>query len=173
MVRRGTNSDLGSALGKLIKRLDRSSGGWRNVQASELWPEVVGPQIASHTGRVFLRGGELVVSVDSPIWASELSAMSEMLKERLNSALGKEEVRSVRFSVSREVSVQRMWAEREERDAREHALRVTPVSLTADELARVRESVSAIDNRELREAAFRATVKHLEWSKGSDVPKEP
>ena len=174
MAKRGTSTDLGAALGKLVRRLDRTSGGgWRNVRASEVWPDVVGPTISAHTGRVFLRGDELIVSVDSPIWAAELGAMSEMLKGRVNQALGKETVRSIRFAVSREVSTERRRAGREERDADELSRRVEPVPLTARELEEVRQSVSAIENQELREAAFRATVKHLEWSRGIRGPKGP
>ena len=45
--------------------------------------------------------------------------------------------------------------------------------LAMAELAEVRESVSVIENPELREAAFRATVKHLEWSRGIEASKEP
>ncbi len=174
MAKRGTSTDLGAALGKLVKRLDRSSGGgWRNVRASEVWPDVVGPTISAHTGRVFLRGGELVVNVDSPIWAAELAAMSETLKARVNQALGKEDVSSIRFAVSREVSAERRRAGREELEADQGAHRIEPVPLSQTELDAVRESVSAIESAELREAAFRATVKHLEWSKGIEGPKRP
>ncbi len=174
MRRRGKSTDLGSAVGKLVRRLDRSSGGaWRNVRASEAWPEIAGPLIAAHTGRVFLRGDELVVYVDSPVWASELTAMSEMLRERLNEALGKTEVRTIRFSVSREVSAdRRQLSEKRESEARDTRT-VKPVALSEDELAEVRRSVSAIENEELREAAFRATVKHLEWSRGVEAENGP
>ncbi len=174
MTRRGSETDLGSALGKLVRRLDRKSGGeWRNVRIAELWPEAVGPHIAAHTGRVFLRGNELVVQVDSPIWATELAAMSELLKERLNEAMGKAEVRTIRFTVSRDVSRERRRGQRETEEAAERTATVVPVALSDEETARVRESVSAIENDELREAAFRATVKHLEWSKGIQGPKRP
>ena len=172
--RHGSSTDLSSALGKVVRRLDRASGGgWRNVRATEVWPDVVGPTIAGHTGRLFLRGSELVVYVDSPIWAAELAAMSELLRARLNEALGKEDVRSLRFTVSREVSVEQKRRRREQRDVEEGEHRVEPRPLSEQELDEVRESVSAIENDALREAAFRATVKHLEWSKGIGVPKTP
>jgi hypothetical protein len=174
VARRGSSTDLGSGLGKLVRRLDRSSGGgWRNVRATEVWPDVVGAHIAAHTGRVFLRGDELVVYVDSPIWASELTAMSEMLRGRVNQALGKEDVRSLRFTVSREVSADRARTQKKESEAQEDTHRVEPAPLTESELEDVRRSVSAIENDTLREAAFRATVKHLEWSKGSEGLKRP
>jgi uncharacterized surface anchored protein len=75
--------------------------------------------------------------------------------------------------VSREVSAERRRASREERETEEDSQRVEPVPLTASELEEVRQSVSAIENQELREAAFRATVKHLEWSRGIQGPKGP
>jgi hypothetical protein len=174
VVRRGSKTDLNSALGKVVRRLDRSSGGgWRNVRATEVWPEVVGPTISAHTGRVFLRGDELVVYVDSPIWAAELSAMAETLRGRVNEGLGKAEVRSIRFAVSREVSAERKKQGQEQREIEEGSRRVEPVPLTELEIEEVRESVSAIENEALREAAFRATVKHLEWSRGIQGPKRP
>lgn len=134
---------------------------------------MVGPQIATHSGRVFMRGDEMVVEVDSPIWAAELSAMSEMLRQRVNEALGKDEVSAIRFTVSRGVSRDRRQSEREAGEAEDRQRLVEPVPLTEGELAEVRKSVSAIENEALREAAFRATVKHLEWSRGIEAAKTP
>jgi hypothetical protein len=120
-----------------------------------------------------MRGDEMVVEVDSPIWAAELSAMSEMLRQRVNEALGKDEVRTIRFTVSRGVSRDRRASEREAGEAADRHRLVEPVPLTKGELAEVRKSVSAIENEALREAAFRATVKHLEWSRGIEAAKTP
>lgn len=174
MTKRGQATGLGPALNKLVNRLDRrSSGGWRNVRVTEIWPDVVGASIAAHTGRLFFRDGELVVYVDSPIWASELGAMSEMLRSRVNQALGKDDVKSIRFTVSREVSNNRRQAQREEAASEERTQQVATAPLSEEELANVRQSVSGIPDEALREAAFRATVKHLEWSKGIEASKGP
>ncbi len=99
--------------------------------------------------------------------------MSEMLRGRVNQALGKPDVRSIRFTVSREVSANRRRGaqEREETEGRERL--VPTVALSETELAQVRQSVSAIPDETLREAAFRATVRHLEWSKGIEASKRP
>ncbi|TLM94638.1 MAG: DUF721 domain-containing protein, partial [Actinobacteria bacterium] len=118
--RKGKGLSLADALEVLSHRLDRSSGGkWGTARVESIWPSVVGPQIAAHTGGVHLRGGQLVVLVDSATWASELTTMSELLRGRVNDALGKEAVSSIQFTVSRHV-VQQRQREQEAEATRGH-----------------------------------------------------
>lgn len=172
MVRRRGGSDIGPALQRVVKSMDRSGGGGLlSARVEALWPEVVGSAIAAHTARAHVRRGELNVYVDSPVWATELSAMSEELRRRLNEALGKEAVRSVRFTVSSK-------ATRPAGDAGPGArgdadARVKPIALDADERRRVEESAAGIADPELRETAVRATTKQLEWSKGLKAASAP
>lgn len=170
---RGKQTELGAALGKLARTLDaKSAGAFTSARVAAVWEGVVGPQIAAHTAEPFLRDYELVVAVDSPVWASELSAMSEELRKRLNAALGKESVRRVRFTVSPEVSRTRKRENAEDAVARHYEPDTTvSVALSAEELEAVRTSAASIADPALREAAIRATVKHLEWSKGISAAK--
>jgi hypothetical protein len=167
MKRRDGEQPLASALSAYVRRLDRGGKHLAAARVAAAWPEAVGPDIARHTSGVFLRDGELVAYVDSPVWAAELSAMGEPLRKVVNTALGEELVGSVRFSVSKRVGEQR---------ARESAERATEefysedqvdtVPLDPQEIEQVRQSASVIGDPELREAAIRATVKDLEWKRG-------
>ena len=69
------------------------------------WAAAIPPEIARHTIGAAMRDGELVVQVDSPMWAAELSAMSEQLRVLIEEASGTGTVRSVRFTVSRRVAM--------------------------------------------------------------------
>jgi predicted nucleic acid-binding Zn ribbon protein len=48
------------------------------------WSTVAGESVCSHTTGAHLRRGELVVYVDSPVWATELSALSEPYRVAIN-----------------------------------------------------------------------------------------
>lgn len=174
-ARKGRQVSLGEAVDRLVGRLDRSSGGaFTASRIVEIWPQVAGPTIAAHTADPVLRKGELLVHTDSAIWATELSAMSESLRNRLNEELGKPAIRSIKFTVSREVQRmrQREAADADTRSFYEPDLTAS-VELTSEELQEVERSVASIENEALREAAKRANVKHREWSKGISAAKEP
>lgn len=166
MSGRHGEGSLGDALSSFVRRLDRE-GGLAAARVAEEWPEAAGPEIARHTAGVFLRRGELVVYVDSPIWATELSALHETLRQALNSRLGQELVRTIRFTVSRKVEQLRSREDEEsktEASYTEDVVESAPLSET--EVAQVRRSASVIRDEKLREVVVRATVKDLEWKRG-------
>lgn len=166
MTRRRGQISLSDALDGYLKRIDKG-GGLAQARIVEAWPEFVGPDIARHTAGLHVREGELVVYVDSPVWATELTAMSSRLLEGLNASLGKASVRSIRFTVSRKVRDEKAREARErEDDAFYAADTVEPESLSEAEVEQVRRSTSAIKNPELREAVVRATIKDLELKRG-------
>ena len=172
-MRREKQTPLADALAAYVRRLDRGGGHLAAARATEAWPEAAGPDIARHTAGVFLREGELVVYVDSPVWATELTALGEQLRTRLNETLGEELVRAIRFTASRKVQEQR---ERDaaDRDSEEFYAedKVEPVPLSATEIEQVRQSAAVIRDKGLREAAVRATVKDLEWKRGLERAKK-
>ena len=61
-----------------------------------VWPEVVGETIAAEARPTAERGGVVTVSCRAAVWAQELDLMAPELVERLNAALGREAVRSLR-----------------------------------------------------------------------------
>jgi hypothetical protein len=114
-----------------------------------------------------MRQGTLVVYVDSPIWATELTAMSEQYRASINQSLGEEVVREMRFSVSKRVADEQDHRHDEEQLTDFYdADVVESVPLSDEERAQVESSVSAIKDAELREAVLRATVRDMEWKKG-------
>ena len=120
MKPRGHN--LGDELSRLTARLDRKSGGaYLQATVSRAWAKVAGDSVVGHTTGAHLREGELLVYVDSPVWATELSALSEPYRVALNEEIGEQAVRTVRFSVSRKVQfkVEEDLSEREAAKERE------------------------------------------------------
>lgn len=170
---RGKKQPLESVLNKVISRLDRKSGGgYRQARIHSTWNALAGERVASHTAGAHLREGELVVYVDSPVWAAELSALSEHYRTAMNSALGQETVKSVRFSVSRKVEEKRrVDLHEEQQETAAEKDKVPSVPLSAQERAQVEMSVASIPDEELREAVLRATVADLEWKKGQRESK--
>ena len=160
-----TQVTLGDALYGYLGRVD-THGNLARTRVADIWADAVGPEIAKHTSDIYLRESELVVYVDSPVWATELTALSARLAENVNARLGQELVGSMRFTVSRKVSEQREREARTEADAdfyEEDEVEVEP--LDQGEVEQVRQSASAIRSPELREAVIRATVKDLEWKR--------
>ncbi len=173
MRRKGRTVGLGASIESLVRKLDRRSGGaYLQTRAAQLWIETAGPGVAAHTTGAHLKEGEMVVYVDSPIWATELSALAEEYRKKINEQMGQDAVRSMRFSVSRKVGEQRR-IELAERQAEEAAGgdRFDSIPLSVEERAQVEASASVIEDEGLREAVIRATVADLEWKKGATEAK--
>lgn len=172
---RGKQTDLASALESLSRRLDKKSHGrFRQEQVIDAWRSTAGPSVYEHTTRAHLRGGELVIYVDSPLWATELSALAGPYTDAMNEALGKTLVKSVRFAVSRKVEIDRR-DRREDTRVTDGALHDRPprIPLEDHERAQVIESASSIRDEQLRHAVIRATIAGMEWQKGRKHAKEP
>lgn len=168
MSRKGKAHPLGQGLSQLIGRLDRKSGGgYTQARVGILWQELAGPMVTNHTTGAHLRDGTLVIYVDGPAWATELTAMSETYRIRMNEELGKNVVRTIRFTVSRKVA-EEFRLKRTELEDEEFYLQdvVDSVPLTKTEREQVEASTESIPDEGLREAAVRATVADLEWKKG-------
>ena len=162
------HTDLGSALERIVGKLDRKSGGvYTSARVSCLWDEAAGPVVAKHTTGAHLRDGALIVYVDASAWAMELAAMAETYRNLINSELGKETVREIRFTVSRKVIEGIRLSDAETALGEFYREDDVPsVALTDTERAQVEASASVIPDEALREAAVSATVKDLEWKKG-------
>jgi len=148
--------------------LDRANkGAYTQSLAYQAWEKVAGESVLHHTTGAHVREGELIVLVDSPLWATELSSLSEQFKKAVNEEAGQNLVRAVRFTVSRRVEqVRRVKAAEQAAEDSYSEDKVDPVPLSESELAQVVESVRAIDDLELREAVMRATVADFQWKKG-------
>ena len=168
MSSRGETTSLGGGLKKLMSKLDRG-GHITTARVIDVWDSIVGPEIAGHTNIEGIRGSELLVAVDSPVWANELQAMSGQLVVRLQEELGQVSVKTMRFTVARVVSSRRVeLAAEADAESRYSGPKIEPIALSADELAAIEKSVAGIENESLRDAALRATVRDLERKKGQE-----
>ncbi len=69
----------------------------------DLWPEIAGQTVAAHATPVSLRRSVLIVSVDSAVWAAELSRFhSGELLAGVRKHFGDEVVTQLRFTVRSE-----------------------------------------------------------------------
>ena len=64
---------------------------------AEVWPELVGGEVAANAVPVHLRNGRLVVSASSSAWAQTLELMSEAILARIGEHLGEGLVEKVTF----------------------------------------------------------------------------
>jgi hypothetical protein len=157
--KRGKMVPLGLTARSLIQGLDKK-GGLERARAVAVWCEVAGPEVSSHAKGFAMRDAELVVYVDSPAWATELTAMSEHYRAALNAALGKEMVGSIRFTVSR------VPQGMESRGPTRGAPLVSPAALTEEERAQIGEMAKTIHSESVKQAVIRAVEASLGWRKG-------
>lgn len=143
------------------------------AMAVNAWPVVVGEEIARHTRGFALREDhELVVFVDGPAWANQLSLMADDIQQRINAHLGQNAVKSLRFTVSRAVAQQGAVQAAEE-DAGTYYLPEpqTPAALDGVELEQARHVAAAVRDPGLRELALKVMVKDLEQKKGARISR--
>lgn len=154
----------------LLRGFDASGEGYARAEAVRAWRAVAGEEVASHARGYTLRDGELVVYVDSGVWANELSALSETYRSAICERLGKEAVRSVRFTVSKWVAEERSWETADaEASGRAKPERVEPVPLSEADVAQLRMMAAAIHDEKVREAVIRAATRKFEWEKGIEA----
>ena len=65
----------------------------------EQWTDLVGPAIAKNAHPVAIKKTLLLVNVSSAPWMQQLQYLKNELMEKLNSALGREAVKDIRFKI--------------------------------------------------------------------------
>lgn len=93
--RSGAPRQLGSALDRLIAEQAPAT---LLAEVQTAWPEVCGPQIAARAEPVAERDGRVTIACESGAWAQELELMGELLRERIDAAIGAERVTALRFT---------------------------------------------------------------------------
>jgi predicted nucleic acid-binding Zn ribbon protein len=66
------------------------------AEVQRAWPHAAGAAFASHAQPFAEREGEVLVACPEAVRAQELDLMSELVRERLNEALGRPAVRRLR-----------------------------------------------------------------------------
>lgn len=134
------------------------------------WPELVGPGIAGHARAETVERGILTVRVSSSVWATELAAHIPIILERITAAVGDGVVRDIRFVTGaaggRRAVSGYPGSERDTADRRPDRRDLAPVTLSADELDRVRRFADTVADPELARAGTRwliLTLKARRW----------
>lgn len=183
-----TGYDIGSEIEGVVRSLQRNNPDLSaTARVKRAWNLSVDKRIAEHVTAVFVvpntAASEIIVYVDSSIWATELNMQSELLRLNLNIELNKdadepsnvmrkaEQVEKLTFKVSKEQYVARdrrlttlQLLEAEDEDYR----KAQPVALDEEELSGLEEALSHIENDQLRDTAYAAAKANLEWQKGVD-----
>lgn len=179
-----TGYDIGAEIQGVVSSLQRNNPDLSaTARVKRAWNLSVDKRIAEHVTAVFIvpntAASEVIIYVDSSIWATELNMQSELLRLNLNIELNKdidanvarkaEQVEKLTFKVSKEQYVARerrlttlQLLEAEDENYR----KAQPVALDDDELANLEEAVAHIENDQLRDTAYAAAKANLEWQKG-------
>lgn len=72
--------------------------GLHEDKVREVWKDLAGDFIASHTEPVSVRNGELLLRVSQPTLRFQLDRMKPQLLSRIQSSLGNDTIRSIRFT---------------------------------------------------------------------------
>ena len=183
-----TGYDIGSEIEGVVRSLQRNNPDLSaTARVKRAWNLSVDKRIAEHVTAVFVvpntAASEIIVYVDSSIWATELNMQSELLRLNLNIELNKdadepsnvmrkaEQVEKLTFKVSKDQYAARdrrlttlQLLEAEDEDYR----KAQPVALDEEELSGLEEALSHIENDQLRDTAYAAAKANLEWQKGVD-----
>jgi len=88
--------DIGSIIGNIIENLNiRNKLNISNIFSQ--WEKIVGAEIYKKAKHQKIARGILYISVTTSTWANELNLMSGQLIEKINSFIGEEVVKSIRF----------------------------------------------------------------------------
>lgn len=69
----------------------------KSKRALVLWDSAVGPRIAKNTRAKYVSGGILFVVAKSSVWANQLTFLRTSLIKKLNSLLGEDYIKDIRF----------------------------------------------------------------------------
>ena len=87
---------LKSAINRFLKN-NGLDGGVNQQNAILIWEETVGKTIASNTTAETVEHGILTVKTTSPAWRQELVFKKQDIIQRLNTKLGNNTIREIRF----------------------------------------------------------------------------
>ena len=139
----------------------------RVEQIRNMWSELVDQVFLDHTNNVFVfrndGNTEMHVYVDESIYAAELNNQRELIKWRCQQEYG-EVIDSFHIHISRgKYKDNHPFARREEEKPDQNP----PVPLDEDEMSRVEEACSGIEDKRLRECFREAMISDMEWKKGN------
>lgn len=84
--RTGGMTPVGNVLDQVLAGLKLEER-FKSAGATELWGEVVGPDVARRTVPAGVRGGELLVEVEGAVWMGHLAVLRQGILDDLNGRL--------------------------------------------------------------------------------------
>ena len=90
---KGLKNDSASTLRSIFNQFASQTGLDDKMKYSsipEIWKDIVGDKIASHTKVVNADYGKLVISTESSTWRAEIILRKKSIIEKINNTLGKE-----------------------------------------------------------------------------------
>lgn len=163
--RRRDIASIRSVLDSFVGRID-PDGRRHESEVVAAWGRVCGDEIAAHTMGHSFSDGELLVFVDTAVWANELSLMAEEMRRRLGEAVPQVSVESIRFVVSRRVEEAALMEAEERRAGAAPDSRVEAGRLTATDEREIERATKGIADPDVRAAAAGLMRRDLEWKKG-------
>ena len=155
------------AVGDVLKAVMAGHGLGQGGELAKLhrqWAKAVGASVAAHAQPESLKGGRLTLIVDSHPWMNQLSLLSPGIIEKVNEALGAEEVTELRFHAGK-ITVPGNTTRREGPPKRR--------KLTKEEQAEIEEALAPIKDEALREAGRRLLTTAAVTTKNSGKPSPP
>ena len=95
---RGKPHDIGSVIQRFVSDCDMALK-LKKYSIFNHWEEIVGAGISSRTKPEKISRTMLYISVTNSIWANELSMMSGQLLQKINSYIGEDVIKELRFKV--------------------------------------------------------------------------
>ena len=132
-----------SALGDILNSVlhDMKSGvGKEHIMLRDTWNKAVGDRIAENTHPESVRKGVLFVNVSNSVWMQELHFLRDKILEKVNKEPGSTRIEEIRFKIGplpgslRKASSEQL------------------PSLSNEELERVRQQASPIEDPDLRQS---------------------
>ena len=146
----------------------------KSIALQEAWEKVAPKNALDHTDNVVeskKKGNSIVVFVDTPACAANLSMSKEYYRQMMEHETGFT-VEDIFFIVSKQTGIRKRF-EKQEQEEPWYIEDVEPVELDEGELAYARLSVEGIEDEKLKETLFNAFVSDMEWKKGRKLKKTP
>lgn len=156
-------------VGKTIDELGKGNRkALRAAYIQTIWEQIAPKEVLDHTDNVFLfmKDGkkEMVVYVDSPIWAAELTACKDRLRMFMEQRLGEGPIDIMKFQASSMAYRKKTFIKREE----ENQSDTGSIPLTNAEIDDIFEYTNSIEDEGLKNAIRQAWTKNKEWQKWTE-----
>lgn len=101
MKKRRTNkkfSDIGEVLGRVLQQY-RPMTDQSLIRVWDLWEETVGESVSANARPAAFKADILLVNVSNSTWLHHLRFMENDIMEKLNTALGRNQIKHIRFKI--------------------------------------------------------------------------